>query len=66
MKGLRGLAWLLIFQSIGELLSRGFSLPLPGPVLGLVLRLAFGALQQRVLVGQGGDVHGGDTLSRPA
>ena len=37
MKGLRGLAWLLIFQSIGELLSRGFSLPLPGPVLGLIL-----------------------------
>jgi holin-like protein len=40
MKGLRGLAWLLVFQSIGELLSRGFSLPLPGPVLGLVLLLA--------------------------
>ncbi len=37
MKGLRGLAWLLVFQSIGEVLSRGFSLPLPGPVLGLVL-----------------------------
>ena len=37
MKGLRGLAWLLIFQSIGEVLSRGFSLPLPGPVLGLML-----------------------------
>ena len=39
MKGLRGLAWLLVFQSIGELLSRAFSLPLPGPVLGLVLLL---------------------------
>ena len=37
MKGLRGLAWLLVFQSIGEVLSRGFSLPLPGPVLGLML-----------------------------
>ena len=37
MKGLRGLAWLLMFQSIGEVLSRGFSLPLPGPVLGLIL-----------------------------
>ena len=37
MKGLRGLAWLLVFQSIGEVLSRGFSLPLPGPVLGLIL-----------------------------
>ncbi len=33
------MAWLLVFQSIGELLSRGFSLPLPGPVLGLLLML---------------------------
>ena len=39
MKGLRGLAWLLVFQSIGEVLSRGLSLPLPGPVVGLVLLL---------------------------
>lgn len=39
MNGLRGLAWLLMFQSVGELLSRGLSLPLPGPVLGLVLLL---------------------------
>jgi holin-like protein len=39
MQGLRGLAWLLGFQSIGELLSRGFSLPLPGPVLGLIFLL---------------------------
>ncbi|MBT2321592.1 CidA/LrgA family protein [Variovorax paradoxus] len=39
MNGLRGLAWLLVFQSIGELLSRGLSLPLPGPVLGLMLLL---------------------------
>lgn len=39
MKGLRGLAWLLVFQSIGEVLSRGLALPLPGPVLGLMLLL---------------------------
>ncbi|SFM98727.1 CidA/LrgA family protein [Variovorax sp. OV329] len=39
MNGLRGLAWLLVFQSIGEVLSRAFSLPLPGPVVGLVLLL---------------------------
>ena len=39
MQGLRGLAWLLVFQSIGEALSRAFSLPLPGPVLGLILLL---------------------------
>jgi len=40
MRGLQGLAWLLVFQSVGELLSRGLALPLPGPVLGLVLLLA--------------------------
>jgi holin-like protein len=39
MNGLRGLAWLLAFQSIGELISRGFALPLPGPVVGLILML---------------------------
>jgi holin-like protein len=40
LQGLRGLAWLLAFQSVGELLSRALSLPLPGPVVGLVLMLA--------------------------
>ena len=39
MDGLRGLTWLLVFQSIGEVVSRGLSLPLPGPVLGLILLL---------------------------
>ena len=39
MNALRGLAWLLIFQSIGELLARGLALPLPGPVIGMVLLL---------------------------
>jgi len=39
MNGLRGMAWLLVFQSVGELLSRGLSLPLPGPVLGMMLML---------------------------
>ena len=39
MTALRGLAWLLVFQSIGELLSRGFSLPFPGPVIGMGLLL---------------------------
>ncbi len=39
MNGLRGMAWLLVFQSVGELLSRGLSLPLPGPVLGMILML---------------------------
>ena len=39
MNGLRGLAWLLGFQSIGELLARGLSLPFPGPVIGMLLLL---------------------------
>ena len=34
------MAWLLVFQSAGEALSRGLSLPLPGPVLGMMLMLA--------------------------
>ena len=39
MTGLRGLAWLLALQSAGELLSRGLSLPFPGPVVGMLLLL---------------------------
>ena len=39
MNALRGLTWLLVFQSIGELLARGLALPLPGPVIGMVLLL---------------------------
>ena len=40
MQGLRGLAWLLVMQSLGELLSRGLNLPFPGPVVGMMLLLA--------------------------
>ena len=36
---LRGLALLLLFQVAGEGLTRGFGLPIPGPVVGLVLLL---------------------------
>lgn len=39
MQALRGLAWLLAFQSMGELLSRGLQLPFPGPVVGMILLL---------------------------
>jgi holin-like protein len=39
MHPLRGLAWLLALQSLGELLSRGLGLPFPGPVVGMVLLL---------------------------
>lgn len=39
MQALRGLAWLLAFQSVGELLSRALQLPFPGPVVGMLLLL---------------------------
>jgi putative effector of murein hydrolase LrgA (UPF0299 family) len=39
MQGLRGLAWLLAMQSMGEVLSRGLALPFPGPVVGMLLLL---------------------------
>lgn len=39
MQALRGLTWLLVLQSLGELLARGLSLPLPGPVIGMLLLL---------------------------
>ena len=51
MNGLRGMAWLLVFQSIGEVLARGLALPLPGPVVGLMLLLAglnFSAMREPV------------------
>jgi holin-like protein len=47
MEGLRGLAWLLAFQSAGELLSRGLNLPFPGPVIGMILLLP--ALRWRIV-----------------
>lgn len=40
MKALRGMAWLLVFQSIGELFSKGLALPVPGPVVGMLLLFA--------------------------
>ena len=39
MQALRGCAWLLAFQSVGELLARGLSLPFPGPVAGMLMLL---------------------------
>ena len=47
MLGLRGLAWLLAFQSAGELLVRALQLPFPGPVVGMLLLVP--ALQWRVV-----------------
>jgi holin-like protein len=39
MDALKGLAWLLLAQSAGEVLARWLHLPLPGPVLGLLIVL---------------------------
>jgi len=39
MTVLRGLAFLLLLQVIGEVLSHSLKLPVPGPVIGLVLLL---------------------------
>lgn len=39
------LALILCFQLIGELISRSFGLPLPGPVVGLVLLVVAGVLR---------------------
>jgi holin-like protein len=39
MEALKGLAWLLIAQSLGEALTRLAHLGLPGPVLGLLIML---------------------------
>ncbi|MFY8104295.1 MAG: CidA/LrgA family protein [Ramlibacter sp.] len=47
MAAIQGFALLLVLQSIGELLSRGLSLPVPGPVVGMLLLLV--ALNWRVV-----------------
>jgi holin-like protein len=40
---------LLIFQTIGEALSHGLSLPVPGPVIGMVLLFIFLMLKDDAL-----------------
>jgi holin-like protein len=49
--------WLLAFQLIGEATSKAFSLPIPGPVLGLVLLVSALACFPflRALLGQTAD-----------
>jgi holin-like protein len=48
---LRALAVLLVCQLVGEVITRGLALPLPGPVLGLVILVAvLLALERRHLV----------------
>src|SRR5690349_13216148 len=48
---LRALAVLLVCQLVGEVITRGLLLPLPGPVLGLVLLVVLlFAVERRKLV----------------
>ncbi len=39
MPALRGLAWLLLLQALGEAFTHSLSLPFPGPVVGMLLLL---------------------------
>jgi holin-like protein len=39
MQALRGLAFLLLVQALGEGITHGLGLPFPGPVVGLVILL---------------------------
>ncbi|WP_312528544.1 CidA/LrgA family protein [Paracoccus sp. (in: a-proteobacteria)] len=43
------LATILCFQLIGETISRGLDLPLPGPVLGLVLLVLAGMIRPQLI-----------------
>jgi holin-like protein len=46
---LPALATLLVFQTIGEVLTYALALPIPGPVLGMALLLAFLLVNERAL-----------------
>lgn len=51
MSAIRGFTWLLLLQTLGELLARGLQLPFPGPVVGmaaLVVALAWPGLRRDV------------------
>ncbi len=43
---LRGLAMLLVFQSLGEVIVRASGMVVPGPVVGMVLLFAFLVLKR--------------------
>lgn len=45
---IRGFALLLLCQLLGEAIARGFGIPIPGPVLGLVLLVVGLGLARRL------------------
>ena len=45
---IRGLVQILLFQGLGEIISKLLGLPIPGPVIGLVLLLATLLMRRRI------------------
>ncbi len=45
---IRGLVYILLFQGLGEIISKALSLPIPGPVIGLLLLLASLVVRDRL------------------
>ena len=45
---IRGLVYILLFQGLGEIISKALSLPIPGPVIGLLLLLASLVIRDRL------------------
>ncbi len=45
---IRGLVQILLFQGLGEIISKLLGLPVPGPVVGLILLLAFLLFRGRI------------------
>ena len=58
---IRGLVQILLFQGLGEIISKLLGLPIPGPVIGLVLLLATLLIRRRMnadLMSMGIGLHG--------
>ncbi len=45
---IRGLVQILLFQGLGEIISKVLGLPVPGPVIGLILLLIFLLVRGRI------------------
>ncbi len=45
---IRGLVQILLFQGLGEIISKLLRLPIPGPVIGLVLLLTTLLMRRRI------------------
>lgn len=48
---LQAIATLLVFQTVGEVVTYALALPIPGPVLGMALLLAYLLLDERAVAG---------------